>query len=479
MEVKESKLDMDKELEALPKEMPCTSNYEDHSFYNTVEDLTEDPCGVGVDVAGGEDSVDVSVKQEVVDEDEVDVLECYDEDEVEASECYDDATDGYSSSSFSGTVSEHESDEPALNDQEADSITCNDTSLPLWVRKRKLTDHWRRSVKPIMWRCKWIELKIKEFQNQARKYDKELEESFQAKQLELENHKSEETGIKALPSLPCYTQKTRPRKRKKRKLVEDTLDVPSYASNHNLFSYYDSRKSLADIALNDNSRNLDKRNKSAKDETVFPEETPPLEFREGDAYLEQILLKIEAAKSEARNLKARVDKVLSENPSSFPPANTVNLLGSADVFTTSEQQKPLVVIKTEDEKSIISEEKPVKSASVSSHHNTPEDEETTDILLSEILASRRREGKAIVPDKKVQKTEQQTLVEEGPSRPVRKRTPRNLELITKEETNPKRKRVSKEKPKSSVTVASRFKLPSRKRKRGKRRSGSTGLRRRS
>lgn len=143
-----------------------------------------------------------------------------------------------------------------------------------------------------MWRCKWIELKIKELQNQAQKYDKEVKESCQAKQLELENHKSEEIGIKALPPLPCLTQKTRLRKRKKRKLVEGTSDVPSYASNHNLFSYYgmeqvwgscfffwscsmfichyvsnnsfftlsdlfiDYRKSLADIALNDNSRNL-------------------------------------------------------------------------------------------------------------------------------------------------------------------------------------------------------------------------------
>lgn len=133
--------------------------------------------------------------------------------------------------------------------------------------------------------------------------------------------------------------------------------------------------------------------------------------------MEQILLKIEAAKSEARNLKNRVDKVLSENPITFSLANTVNLLGAAGVYTSSEQKKPLLAIKSEDEKSIISEEKPVKSASVSSHHDTPEDDETTDILLSEILASRRREGKAIVPDKNLQKTEQ-TSVEEGPSRPV-------------------------------------------------------------
>ncbi|KAL9289459.1 hypothetical protein AtNW77_Chr4g0317061 [Arabidopsis thaliana] len=411
MEVKESKIDMDdsvnKEIGELPKDMPCTSNYEDHSFHNHVEeDVTEDlPCG------GDDIDADASIKKEVAefDEDEVDILECNDNIEIQVSGC-DDGTDGYSSS-FGGTDSEHE------NDQEVDSMICNETSLPLWVRKRKLTDHWRRFVQPtLMWRCKWIELKYKELQNQAQKYDKEVEEYYQAKKLELENVKSEELGVKALPPLPCYTQKTRLMKRKTRKRVEETADVTSYASNHNLFSYYDCRKSLADIALNDNSRNLDKKNKSAKDETAFSEETPPLEFREGDAYLEQILLKIEAAKSEARNLKIRVDKVLSENPSIFPLANTVNPLGAADVYTSSEQQKPLLAIKNEDEKSIISEEKPVKSASVSSHHVSPEDDETTDILLSEILASKRREGKSIIPDKNLVKTEQASI-EEGPSRP--------------------------------------------------------------
>lgn len=134
--------------------------------------------------------------------------------------------------------------------------------------------------------------------------------------------------------------------------------------------------------------------------------------------MEKILLKIEAAKLEARNLKNRVDKVVNENPTRFSSLNTVNMLGSAEVFTSAEKQNPLLVIQNEDEKPVIFEEKLVKPASVSSHHDTPpEDNETTDILLSEIVASRRRAGKSIVPDKKEQKTEQ-TSVKEGPSRPV-------------------------------------------------------------
>lgn len=174
----------------------------------------------------------------------------------------------------------------------------------------------------------------------------------------------------------------------------------------------------------------DKKTKSSKEDAVFSEDTPPLEFREGDAFLEQILLKIEAAKLEVRNLKNRVDKVMNENPSRFSLDDTVIMLGSADVVTGSEQQNPEPVIKNEDENPVISEEEeePAKSASVSSHHDKApeEDDGNTDILLSEMIASRKRGGKAIVPDKKVEKTEQAS-VEEGPSRPV-SFSQRNIEL---------------------------------------------------
>ncbi|KAF2540087.1 hypothetical protein F2Q70_00033785 [Brassica cretica] len=61
---------------------------------------------------------------------------------------------------------------------------------------------------------------------------------------------------------------------------------------------------------------------------------------------------------------------------------------------------------------------------------------------------------------------------------VRNRKPRNLDVEVKEETNKtKRRRVSKEKPKSNASMPSRpNKRPNRQRKRGKRRSGSAGSR---
>lgn len=136
MELKETKVEMDdsvnKDIGVLPvdiqeKSMQCTSNFEDHSFYNVEDHTDEDHCD-GVDASGNK-----VVEEE--EEDEVDILECRsfnDKNEIEVSEC-NDGTDDVYSSSFSGTVSDHEN-ETSLNDQEADSMICTDTSLPFWLR---------------------------------------------------------------------------------------------------------------------------------------------------------------------------------------------------------------------------------------------------------------------------------------------------------------------------------------------------------
>lgn len=91
-----------------------------------------------------------------------------------------------------------------------------------------------------MWRCKWAELKIKQLQSLAQKYDRELEECSQRKKLELDMSKVEHVGAKSLP-FSGRSQKKKLMKRKKRKRVEETVDIASYMSHHNLFSYNGSK----------------------------------------------------------------------------------------------------------------------------------------------------------------------------------------------------------------------------------------------
>jgi hypothetical protein len=88
-----------------------------------------------------------------------------------------------------------------------------------------------------MWRCQWLELRIKEIQNQASRYDKELamlkhEKALHAKIIELDNSCSRVVPL----SSRCRNKKAM--KRRKRKKEEETVDGMSYISDHIIFSYY-------------------------------------------------------------------------------------------------------------------------------------------------------------------------------------------------------------------------------------------------
>lgn len=100
-----------------------------------------------------------------------------------------------------------------------------------------MTDHWRRFILPLMWRCKWLELQLKEFKSQALTYDREVAEYDQRKKFEYEKFTFEGLDVKSQP-FPCQIQRKKVMKRRKRKRVEDTADLASYMSRHNLFSYY-------------------------------------------------------------------------------------------------------------------------------------------------------------------------------------------------------------------------------------------------
>lgn len=104
-------------------------------------------------------------------------------------------------------------------------------------RKKKLTDHWRKFIHPIMWRCKWTELQIKELQSRALKYDRELAEYDLRKQVELEESTLGDFDSKSQPFY-CQSRRNQIMKRKRRKRVEETTDLASYMSCHNLFSYH-------------------------------------------------------------------------------------------------------------------------------------------------------------------------------------------------------------------------------------------------
>lgn len=99
-----------------------------------------------------------------------------------------------------------------------------------------MTDHWRKYVSPLMWRCQWLELRMKDLQSQVSKYDKELavlkhEKELQTKMIELDCSSS-----RSVPFSSLCCRKTMKRRRRKRN--EDKIDTSSYISNHTVLSYF-------------------------------------------------------------------------------------------------------------------------------------------------------------------------------------------------------------------------------------------------
>ncbi|XP_024032832.1 uncharacterized protein LOC21404668 isoform X1 [Morus notabilis] len=281
--------------------LPCVSNYKDETFdveaslvvkQTTPPDMTENE---ELNITDTTHSPNIDVVQ-------TDYI-----DEIE------------NSSSFGDTVSGAEEDS-VLNGDEAQSRLHGDhASVSTYdayfgefrMRKKKLTAHWRKFVRPLMWRCKWMELQIKELQSQAMKYDKELAEFSERKEFEFGRFALEGLDAKSLPFL-SQSGRNKVMKRKKRKRVEEVVDVVSYMSQHNLFSYYENNKSVPDIAsVHDDFGNLGK--------TTYPNDELgtndgfSFEFQDGDSSFEDLFQKIETIQSRVRELISRAEKVVSGN----------------------------------------------------------------------------------------------------------------------------------------------------------------------
>ncbi|KAL2344881.1 hypothetical protein Fmac_006166 [Flemingia macrophylla] len=250
-----------------------------------------------------------------------------------------DATDY--SSSFADTTSDAENGS-RLSDAEVESEFLGDNGLAdtfdassFSMRKRKLTDHWRNFIRPLMWRCKWTELRIKEIDSQALKYSKQLAECDKGKHTGA-NQFNLEGGSRSLPFLG-EQHRSKAKMRRKRKKVEDTTDIGSYTSHHYIFSYLENKKSDPDGCLADDSSNPVIIETQADSTDRLGENHPFLDFNETDASLEQILWSIDNLRSRVHRLKSDIDSIMSKNASRFSSSENLSLLPHRDIQTSSAQ----------------------------------------------------------------------------------------------------------------------------------------------
>ncbi|XP_047178063.1 uncharacterized protein LOC124845064 isoform X2 [Vigna umbellata] len=236
-----------------------------------------------------------------------------------------DATDY--SSSFADTTSDAENGS-RLSDAEVESEFLGDSgsltdafdgsAFPM--RKRRLTDHWRNFIRPLTWRCKWTELRIKEIDSIALKYSKELAEYDKGKHTTPDQFSIEEFGSKSLPFLGEHSR-NKANKRRKRKKVEDTTEIGSYTSHHYIFSYL--------VIIDPHTDSTDRFGTG--------EVQPFLDFSETDASLEQLLWAIDNLQARVHKLKSDVDAIMSKNASKFSSSENLSLLPHGDMQTSSAQ----------------------------------------------------------------------------------------------------------------------------------------------
>ncbi|OMO72773.1 hypothetical protein CCACVL1_17602 [Corchorus capsularis] len=275
---------------------------------------------------------------------EVDIIGCTNNNDTETVKTEDpDATE--CSSSFAETTSDTEKCS-GLSDAEVESQFTSDApfvsaydafSSVFQLRKKKLTSHWRSFIRPLMWRCKWTELRIKEIESQAQKYARKLAAYEQRKFSGFDQSTLEGFASKSL-SFPSQCYRKKAIKRRRRKRVEETTDISSYMSNHNLFSYLENKKTIADgtYIADDfaNTANADQ-HADSNDKFSINNDQLLLEFRDNNNSLEQVLWKIEIVHSRVHKLRSQLDLVMSKNASKFSSSENLSLLAACDAQTSS------------------------------------------------------------------------------------------------------------------------------------------------
>ncbi|KAH9607170.1 hypothetical protein KSS87_021236 [Heliosperma pusillum] len=274
--------------------------------------------------------------------------DAYDPDATENSSSFGDTT---SRSAITSVASDAEVESEFHADNELGSMFDSYSSI-FPTRKKKLTTQWRNFIRPLMWRCKWTELKIKELESQALKYTRELEPNYQTKMSELQ----QQTSDFCSKSVPFISQTVRKKamKRRKRKRLEIVTDISSYMSHHQLFSYLENKKADPDGATapeDDCSkegkgseghwRERKGREGKGKRVNVYSKideyNMDDNWLKDDDDSMEQILRQIETVQCQVHSLRNHLDLVMLKNGVKFSSSENLSLLVPYDGQTSAAQ----------------------------------------------------------------------------------------------------------------------------------------------
>ncbi|CAK8577581.1 unnamed protein product [Lathyrus sativus] len=251
------------------------------------------------------------------------------------------------SSSFGETDSDGENSSRPSDEVESEFFGENgvagdsDSARPGFrPRKRKLTDHWRSYIRPLMWRLKWTEIRLAQVESQALKYTRKLKECEKEKHRVPHGFNMEESGSKSVP-YTSHQYRSKARKRRNRKKVEKSTDIASYTAHHYLFSYLESKKADRESSLDDDFDNPVIEEPPHADSRERREDHQPLlKCTNVDVSYEQLLWNIDNLHNRVRTLKSGINAITSRNASKFSESENFSLVPCGGEVQTGSAQSP-------------------------------------------------------------------------------------------------------------------------------------------
>ncbi|KAL2634451.1 hypothetical protein R1flu_005930 [Riccia fluitans] len=187
--------------------------------------------------------------------------------------------------------------------------------------KKALNAEWKKYRRGIEWRCRWLEVRLNELRARSEKYDRILQER---------KAKNPWTGADVLPGEETSARTSELKdvpikgqpvlKRRRRKQVENSVDLDVYMARHPLFSRYDKKKKRDKEetyveARSDSRQHL--HSQYSELEMRVPEESDTEEQYAvvrstvgGHDSMEQILWKIEALQARVEKMKHQLSRGL-------------------------------------------------------------------------------------------------------------------------------------------------------------------------
>ncbi|KAJ3671554.1 hypothetical protein LUZ60_007633 [Juncus effusus] len=262
------------------------------------EPPTEEPPNSDVDILNSDDESNLGAINFNKNENDLDKTEC--------SSSFGDTLSGSCSEMNNHEMSDSEVESPfaRLNGEQQNHLS---DFLPRLYKKKKVTPHWRKFISPLIYRCQWLELRIKEIQTQSLKYEKELKFIKQEKEVHSRMIELDSSSSRIIPFSSKFRNKKAMKRRKRRK-EEETFDGLSYFSDHVVFSCYENKKAETDgHSVNDDCADpVEETNKGNEEsEWIFRPNCT-------DNFFIKVLLKIDSLQSRVQTLKSQLKSATSK-----------------------------------------------------------------------------------------------------------------------------------------------------------------------